>query len=202
VARELGPWGKTKLRTYFHRIEDIIDIIPLSNRGQGIGNLPLATRIGAESTSTINFDPVGWKGAKLDLTLALERTRVRDPLTAERRPISGTRNRRVSASFRHDVPGTDLAWGTSASYQHYNRYYYLSEVFRSWEGPWFVNAFIEHKDVSGVTVRATAGNIFNARHRLTRTVYAGWRDADPVAFVQKNNQLIGPIFSLSIRGNF
>jgi hypothetical protein len=202
VSRDLGAWGKTKLRTYFHRIEDIIDIIPLANRGQGIGNLPLATRIGAESTSTVNFDPLGWKGAKLDLTLGLERTSVKDPLTQERRPISGTRNRRVSASLRHDVPGTDLAWGSSASYQHYNRYYYLSEVFRSWEGPWFVNAFVEHKDVAGVTVRATVGNIFNARHRFSRTVYAGWRDSDPIAFVQKNNQLIGPIFSFSVRGNF
>ncbi|HEX8535463.1 MAG TPA: TonB-dependent receptor plug domain-containing protein [Allosphingosinicella sp.] len=202
VSRELGAWGKTRLRTYFHRIEDIIDIIPLQDRGQGIGNLPLATRIGAESVSTLNFDPLGWKGAKLDLTLGLERTRVKDPLTGESRPISGTRNRRISASLRHDVPGTDLAWGTSASYQHYNRYYYLSEVFRSWEGPWFVNAFVEHKNVAGVTVRATVGNIFNARHRFTRTVYAGWRDADPVSFVQRNNQLIGPIFSFSVRGTF
>ena len=60
----------------------------------------------------------------------------------------------------------------------------------------------ELTDVAGMTVRATVGNILNARHRLVRTVYDGRRNTDPVAFVQDNNQLIGPIFSLSVRGNF
>ena len=36
-------------------------MIPIGEDGQGIGNLPSATRWGAESTSTINFDPIGWK---------------------------------------------------------------------------------------------------------------------------------------------
>ena len=202
VARELGKWGKTKLRTYFHRIEDIIDIIPLANRGQGIGNLPLATRFGAESVSTFNFDPLGWKGAKLDLTLGVDETSVEDPLTGEKRAISGNRNRWVSAALRHDIAGTDLAWGSTLSHTHYAKYYYLSEVFRSWEGPWWLGAYVEHKDIAGLTVRATVGNLLNARHRLDRTVYAGWRDTDPVAFVQDNNQLIGPIFSFIVRGNF
>jgi hypothetical protein len=202
VSRQLGPWGKTKLRTYFHRIEDIIDIIPLRNRGQGIGNLPLATRLGAESVSTINFDPVGWKGAKLDLTAGFQKSSVKDPLTGEKRPISGNRDIWFNAGLRHDIPGTELAWGATANYSHFNKYYYLSEVFRSWEGPWWIGAYAEHKDVAGMTVRATVSNIFNARHRLSRTVYAGWRDADPVDFVQENNQLIGPIFSLTVRGNF
>jgi hypothetical protein len=53
-----------------------------------------------------------------------------------------------------------------------------------------------------MTVRVSVSNIINARHRLNRTVYAGWRDKDPVAFIQRNNQLIGPIFSLSVRGTF
>ncbi len=202
VSRELGKWGKTKLRTYFHRVEDIIDIIPLQNRGQGIGNLPLAIRLGAESVSTINFDPIGWKGAKIDLTLGYQHSSVRDPLTGEKRPISGNRDRWVNASLRHDIAGTELAWGSSLSHSHYNKYYYLSEVFRSWEGPWWLGAYVEHKDVAGMTVRVSVSNIINARHRLNRTVYAGWRDKDPVAFIQRNNQLIGPIFSLSVRGTF
>ena len=60
-------WGKTRLRTWFHRVEDIIDVIPIGEKGEGIGNLPRATRFGMESTSTIQFDPIGWTGAKLDL---------------------------------------------------------------------------------------------------------------------------------------
>ena len=59
--------------------------------GQGIGNLPSADRYGFESTSTLLFDPIGWKGAKLDFTIGAERTRVRDPLTGEKREIAGHR---------------------------------------------------------------------------------------------------------------
>jgi hypothetical protein len=202
VGRELGDWGKTRLKTYYHRVDDIIDVIPIGEDGEGIGNLPRATRLGIESTSTLQFDPIGWKGAKLDVTLALRRTRVRDPLTGEKRPISGSRNRWVELGLRHDVAGTKLAWGINANYQHYMKNYFLTEVFRSWEGPWFADVFVEHKDIMGLTVRATVGNILNARHRFDRTVYDGRRDGDPIDFIQRNNQLIGPIFSFSVRGNF
>jgi hypothetical protein len=100
------------------------------------------------------------------------------------------------------VPGTPFAWGGNVNNDHYARNYFLSEVFHSWEGPWWLSAFVEHKNLAGLTVRAEVSNILNARHRLNRTVYEGRRTLAPVAFVQKNNQLIGPIFSLSIKGSF
>jgi hypothetical protein len=202
VARELGELGKTKLRTYFHRVEDIIDIIPLANQGQGVGNLPLATRFGAESISTINFDMLGWKGAKVDMSFGFQRSSVEDPLTGEKRPISGNRDLWANGSLRHDIPGTQWAWGASANYSHYQKHYRLTEIFRSWEGPVFASIFIENKDVAGLTVRGGVSNILNARHRQYRTVYSGFRDTNPIAFIQDNNQLIGPIFNLTVRGNF
>lgn len=202
VGRELGAWGKTRLRTYFHRIEDIVDVIPIGLDGQGIGNLPRASRIGAESTSTIQFEPIGWTGAKLDMVLGLERTRVRDPLTGEKRPISGTRGGWASLELRHDVPNTDLAWSVSANHDRYGSYYRLTEVFRNWEGPWWVGGYVEHKDILGLTVRAQVGNLLNARHRQEHVVYGGFRDTAPVAFTRSHNQLIGPIFSMLVKGTF
>ena len=202
VGRELGRWGKTRLKTYYHRVEDIIDVIPIGEKGEGIGNLPRATRLGMESTSTIQFDPIGWTGAKLDTTFGFETTNVRDPLTGDKRPISGTRNRWVELNLRHDIPGSQLAWGAYANYDHFAKNYFLTEVFRSWEGPWWLSAYVEHKALMGMTVRGTVTNILNARHRFDRTVFDGRRDEHPILFIQRNNQLIGPIFTLSLRGNF
>jgi hypothetical protein len=202
VGRTLGAWGKTRFKLYAHRIDDIIDIIPIGEDGEAVGNLPRATRLGAENTTTLQFDPIGWKGAKVDFTVGFERTRVRDPLTGELRPISGTQDRWARINFRHDIPGSKLAWGGGASHSHRAKNYFLSEIGRNWEGPVFANLFVEHKDVMGLTVRGTVGNLLNARHRFERTAYAGRRERDPVAFVQANNQLIGPIFSLSVKGNF
>ena len=202
VGKELGPWGKTRLRVWGHSVTDIVDVIPLANHTEGIGNLPHATRFGMESTSTINFDPIGWKGAKLDAQFGFEKTSVKDPLTGEKRPISGIQDRWLNLNLRHDVPHTPLAWGVDASYGHYTKNFFLTEVFRSWEGPVFLDLYVEHKNVFGLTVRATVGNVLNARHRWTRFVYEDWRDTSPVDFIQKNNQLIGPVFAFQVKGTF
>jgi hypothetical protein len=202
AGKELGAWGRARLKLFYHRIDDIIDIVPIGEDGQSIGNLPRATRWGGEFTSTINFDPIGWTGAKLDLRFAVTQSRVKDPLTGEYRPISGISDYSGNVNLRHDIAGTDLAWGGGLSAYHNNRNYYLTEVFRAWEGPLFGNLFVEHKNVFGLSVRLTAGNLPGARHIFNRTVYDGFRDTSPILFVQRQDQKIGPIFTLTVKGNF
>ena len=202
IGRDFGEWGKTRLRAFHYWIEDIIDVIPIGENGQGVGNLPKAIEWGFESVSTINFDPIGWKGAKLDLTVGYDKTSVRDPLTGEKRAISGNQNFWTDVTLRHDIPGTDFAWGGNFNYSKIAPYTRLTEVFRSWEGPNWLSLYVEHKDLMGLVVRAQVSNILNARHRQTRTVYEGYRDRTPISFLQDNNQLIGPIFSLRVTGTF
>lgn len=202
VGRELGRWGKTRLKLTAQRVEDIIDIIPIGENGEAIGNLPRAKRIGLESTSTLLFDPIGWKGAKLDLTVALEKTSVKDPLTGDLRAISGNQGRLIQASLRHDIPGSKIAWGVDAEHSKNARNFFLSQISAGREGPVFADVYVEHKDIFGLTVRGSVRNVLGARHYFERVVYDGRRERDPVAFVQKNDQLIGPIFSLSVKGKF
>ena len=202
AGKQLGPWGKTRLRLYAHLIEDIVDVIPIGEDGEAIGNLPKAKRFGGEWTSTFQFDPIGFKGAKLDLTAGIEHTRVRDPLSGEMRSISGNQLRWIEANFRHDVPDSDWAWGADFSHSMNARRYFLTEINRGWEGPLWLGAFVENKDVFGLTVRATVGNLLNARHRFERTVYDGRRLRDPVLYSQENDQLIGPVFSFLVKGTF
>ncbi|MBN8815571.1 MAG: TonB-dependent receptor [Sphingomonas sp.] len=202
VGRELGKWGKTRLRGYAHRITDIIDIVPIGTSDEGVGNLPRATRYGIVSTSTLQFDPLGWRGAKLDATMGIERTRVADPLTGVERSISGNHDVWLDFAFRQDVPRSRFAWGAEASYDHFNKSYYPTQVQRSWEGPWWLSSFIERKDLAGMTVRLTVLNLLNARHRLDRFVYTGYRTISPLSFREQHNQLIGPIIALSVKGTF
>jgi hypothetical protein len=202
VGHDLGPWGKTRLRTWYYRVEDIVDRIPLPNNGQGVGNLPSAKRYGFESTSTIQFDPIGWTGAKLDLTLLHEWTSVRDPLTHEIRPISGVQNTFAIAQIRHDIAHTPLAWSAYIQRNHYYKNYYPTEVFDAQDIPTIVGLYVEHKNVMGMTVRASVDNVFNGRHTLDRVVYTGYRDRSPVSFFDKRDQLVGPLFNLSIKGTF
>lgn len=200
--QKLGAWGTTSLRVYGRLIDDIVDIIPIGEDGESPGNIDRAHRYGFEWKSTLNFDPLGWRGAKLDSTVILQHSEVKDPLTGEKRPISDTAKRVVELELRHDIPQSDWAWGGSLYHDKFSQSYRLTEVGRMWEGPIWLGAFVEHKDVAGLTVRASVNNISNARSRWDRIVYEGFRTTSPVAFREHRNRLIGPIFSFSVRGNF
>jgi outer membrane receptor for ferrienterochelin and colicins len=202
VSHDLGAGGKTRVRSWYYLVEDIIDVIPIGVDGQGIGNLPQAKRYGLESVSTLNFDPLGWKGAKLDLSFGREWTSVKDPLTAEKRPISGVQDSWFNAQVRHDIPGTDLAWSAYAQYQHYEKNFFLTEVYRGLDLPWIVGGYVEHKNILGLKVRLNIDNVLNGRHLFYRHVYEGYRDRTPLAFYQRANQLVGPLFSISVKGTF
>ena len=202
MAHDLGRWGKTRLNLHYYRVQDIIDVIPIGEDGQGIGNLPRADRFGIESTSTLLFDPIGWHGAKFDFSIGAEKTSVRDPLTGAKRPITGVHDRWMNAQLRQDIPGTQLAWSAYVQYNHYAKYYYLTEVYSSLDLPWIAGFYVEDKNVMGASVRFTVDNIFNGRHLVDRTVYDGFRDRAPIAYIEKRNELVGPLFSLTVKGTF
>ena len=202
VARDLGRWGKTRLNLHYHRVEDIVDLIPIGEDGQGVGNLPKAKRLGFESVSTFQLDPLGWRGAKIDFTAGAEWTEVKDPLTAEKRPIGGVRNRWLDFVLRHDIPGTQLAWTAYAQYNHYGKSYYPTEIYQELDLPWIAGFSVEHKNLMGLAVRVGVDNVLNGRHLVYRTVYDGYRDSNPISFIENHDQLVGPIFHLRVRGNF
>jgi hypothetical protein len=104
--------------------------------------------------------------------------------------------------LRHDIPGSDWAWGASANYNHQQAEYRRSQSDRIWEGPVFASVFIENKDVLGLTMRFTVDNILNARARRERVFYQGVRDLSPVAGTESRDRLIGPMFIFLVKGTF
>lgn len=200
-VRDAGPWGTSTLRLYGAMIEDIVDIVPIGATGESIGNLDEATRYGVEWRATTNLDPVGWRGVRVNTRIMLQRSQVEDPLTLEDREISGSLKRLFSIDLRHDVPETDWAWGFGLSHQKNAQTYRLTELSRQWEIPIFGSLFVEHKDVMGLTVRASAANIFSGESYFNRTAYAG-RRLDPISYIEIRDRTIGPIFNLEVRGKF
>lgn len=201
VARQNGAWGNATLRLYAHLVQDIVDYVPIGDAGEAVGNLDEAQRYGAELRATTNLDPAGLTGVRADARVWLQTSRVEDPLTGQTRDISGVLQQFVSLSIRHDVPGSNWAYGGSLNHQRNAPVYRLSQVFRQWEMPLGSSAFLEHKNVFGLTVRASAANLFYGESYLDRTAHAG-RRTDPVSFVEIRDRTIGPIFQLEVRGRF
>lgn len=201
LVRNLGAWGSTTFRVYGHLIEDIVDIVPIGATGETVGNLDSAIRYGAEWKGTFQFDPVGWRGAKLDTRFLLQESEVEDPLTGETRRISNSTIELAEASLRWDVPETDWALGSGFSYGKASLNTRLTEVGRLWEGPVWAYVYVEHKDVMGLTVRATVNNILGADSMWDRTVYVGRRTGE-IDFIERRDRIIGPIFAFQVRGRF
>ena len=200
-VRNFGRYGTSTVRLYGRLIDDIVDIIPIGETGESPGNIDRATVYGIEWKTTFNFDPMGWKGAKLDARVQAQQTELEDPLTGEKRPISNSLMHLAELSLRHDIPGGDWAYGGSMNYQLNALNYRLTEVGRQWEGPVFANVFVEHKDLLGLTVRGAVGNVLAASSMFDRIVYVG-RRTGPIAFREHRDRRIGPIFSFSVRGKF
>jgi hypothetical protein len=201
AIRDLGDWGNTTLRAYTQRIDDIVDTIPIGTDGESPGNIDRATVNGIEWKGTLQLARLGWEGAKLDAHWQVERSRVRDPLTGENRPISNNLRELAELSLRHDIPGTPWAWGGDLSYAFFSRDYRLTEVGRLWEGPIWDSWFVEHKDVMGLTVRASVTNLIGARSLWQRYVYED-RRTGPLAWYEDRDRRIGPIFQFTVTGKF
>ncbi|MBL8650878.1 MAG: TonB-dependent receptor plug domain-containing protein [Sphingopyxis sp.] len=201
INKKFGAWGSTKIILVHRDVEDRVDIVPVAG-GEAVGNIARAKASAIDWTATINLDPAGIKGMKIDTRLLLQTSSLRDPFTGEKRQWSGFTDTVAEFGVRHDIPGSDIAWGASANYGHYQPNYRSNQTDKTWEGPVFANIFVEHKNVMGLTVRAQLANAVNARSKRDRTVYTGVRGESPIAFVEKRNRLIGPIFAFSVRGKF
>jgi hypothetical protein len=200
--RSLGKWGSSKLRLIGRDVQDYVTVVPLPGGGESTGNIARAHAGAIDWTTTLQFDPVGWKGAKLDLRVLFQHSRLKDPLTGEFHQYSGFTDRIIEASLRHDVPGTPWAWGVSIENYHVQPSWRLNEYGTQWEGPNWASLFIEHKDVFGLTVNARFSNWLNARSLWDRHVFSGPRNTAPLLFHEDRDRLIGPVFRFQVKGNF
>ena len=197
----LGALGNINLRGFVEDIEDIVDQIPIAGGGQAPGNLPSARFYGLEGNATLLSDRLGWKGSRLDVTALWTESEVRDPLLGSLREVSGNDLLEMNVSFRHDVPATDWAFGGTTDWQINAREVRLDEVFRNQPSFGFVTAFVENKDVAGMTLRARVGNLLGQRDRFARTVFAD-RAAGLVAFSERRDRRFGTVFSFDVEGSF
>jgi hypothetical protein len=197
----LGTLGNLNLRSFVEDISDIVDQIPIEGGGQAPGNLPSARFYGIEGNATLLSDRLGWKGTRVDVGFAFTDSEVRDPLLGNIRSVSGTDLIDLNLNLRHDVPGSSWAFGGEGNWEKNGREVRLDEVFLNQPSFAFVSAFVENKDVAGMTLRARVGNLLGQRDRFERTVFDD-RAAGLVAFSERRDRKFGTIFSFDVEGSF
>lgn len=202
ARKNLKAWGSASVTLYARLIEDYIELIPVDGGFETRGNVDSGQLLGLSMTGTVNLDPLGWQGAKVNLSAAYEESKVEDPLTLVERPFSGHNDWRGEISLRYDIPKSNWAMGGGFNWTHVEPYVRLFEVGKDYEGPIHTFAFIENKDVFGLTVNLNVFNMTGGRAIFDRTVWTGYRDCSPISFVESRRLDVSTIYRLSIKGSF
>ena len=198
-TRNLGAWGNTTARAYARFFSDIVDVIPIGATGQAPGNLDSAVRYGIQWTSTINFDPIGWKGVRLDADFTFQRSRLTDPLTGQKREINEDTRRNIDLNLRYDMPGT--VWAYGVGYEEFSLApgFRLDQRFRFYNKPGGLSVFVENKDFKGLTVRSMVYGLLNTNEAFDREFYNG-RRTNGLSFTESRDRFYGLIFQLTVTG--
>lgn len=200
--RSMGEWGSARVKLFAKFLSDAVAQVPVGANGEAPGNIDKARLIGFDWTSTINFDPIGWKGAKLDMSAYVRNSRLKDPLTGERRQLSESTLAEINLNFRQDIPKSDWAWGVE-----YYRFIQtagtrLDQTSQFIMQPGDLGVFVEHKDVFGLKVRGGVYNLLESNERFYRTVYQGGRRTNAIAFTEDRSRYAGLVFDFRVSGSF
>jgi len=197
----LNEFGSMTLSGFYEDLTDIVDLIPIAGGGQAPGNIDSASRYGGTANITLLFDPLGWRGGRLDADVSYTDSDVADPLLGSGRRISDQDFLSYEATLRHDFANSDWAIGFGVFFDEDSPLVRLDEISQFRPSRPFTRAFVEKKDLFGVTVRAQVGNLNDRTNDFFRTAFDD-RATDQVAFREERFRGFGTLFELEIEGSF
>lgn len=199
--RGLGAFGSMTVRAVAEDVTDIVDQIPIQGGGQAPGNIDSAERYEISMDLTLLTDPLRWPGGRFDVQLGFADSEVLDPLLGTPRKVSGTETFEVETEFRQDFPRSDWASGFRFDYEEQGPDYRLNAVSRRRESFAMASVFLEHKNVRGITVRASVSNVLDRRNEFYRTVFVD-RVTGVVDFREERSRSFGTIYTITFEGSF
>ncbi len=202
---------------FHHWISDVLDLLPLSPDFEAPGNIGDGRRWGIMTEGTLPLDTLGLQGAKLDIKFILQDTVVTDPVTGERRRLSGdgggapyrtlevlnnNMGWRYRIDYRQDFEAARVAWGLTYADRGDRPLYKVNELDVHSEGP-AGTFFIETTRWFGVKINLLWENLFNFKRHRERTRFVGERGLSPVdSLIVRDRQHDRYRIGLHVSGTF
>ncbi|MEO1658689.1 MAG: hypothetical protein AAFR65_13325 [Pseudomonadota bacterium] len=192
-------------------IEDLVDQVPfdvLDDSGNAVdvidavGNLDTATLWEVGLEGTLETDRWGLAGGRIDFNGLYRDTNVEDPTTLETRSISREPDWEYNIQFRHDIPSTPYAYGFEFEGVEDVVVYRVDEIAIANIPQPETEFFVEHKDLYGMILRLTVGNLLNVSYEQDRTRWEGRREQTPIDFIEDRERTDGRRFTLTLSGTF
>ncbi len=200
LNKDFGNGNTLKIRAFHTFISDRVERIPIGVDGDAVGNIDSANRYGITFNTTLKGDKWGFKGTQLDLSFLLRRSSIIDPIGGFNRRLNGDTKSYWSVQFRHDIPNTDWAWGFYADQNIRAPNFRLTTIDQfDFNGPWS-SAYIEHKDVFGLKIRAELANLFDASDDFRREVYDNRRAN--LLRIEDRSRSFDLIYRMQVSGTF
>jgi outer membrane receptor protein involved in Fe transport len=210
-----GDLGVVTLTGFHHWITDVMDLLPVTDQFEVPGNIGDGRRWGLELASTLPLTWINLTGARLDLRMRWQDSKVTDPVTGNTRelsadggfsgppgiPIRSENDYVVDIIYRQDFEGSAWAWGWDTAFQADRPVYKVNELETFGEGL-ELNAFIETTRWLGMKIRVDGHNLLNYLEVRDRLIYTGRREL--TLLQQRELRLRKPsrVFMLTFSGNF
>lgn len=202
--------GAAAVLTFRHEeISDVVDLFPrdvmVDTDNDNIPDTSVLLvgpgNIGSGKNDEISFNltlplaNLGLKGAELKIETEWEDSEVTDPLTGEKRRISGQRPDDINVNFRQDLPDLHLTFGIGW-FSGWRESFYQVDNIESLQLKDFYHSFVEWKPDPGFTLRAELNNFDPYSFNIQRSIYGGRRDQFPLETIEterRNSQVMGMI---------
>lgn len=182
-------------------ISDLVDRIPIGQTGDGIGNVDSAKRYSVDVSATLKGEAWGWDGFETQLSYEGNHSDLMDPLEGFTRDLNNELEHFYVINFSYDRPNSPWATGGEIGQRLASPIYRIRSIDQNYRSP-FAFAYVEHKDVFGLKVRATVQNATDFSIELDREIYSGRRDTGRLIRTESRQRSFGPYLQFDITGQF
>lgn len=215
---ERRVWSQGDFTLTYRRylLSDVIDRVPIFNPSDPAASFDAPGNIGTGvedaliSSLTAPLDRLGLAHGQLKATGTFLDSKVTDPTTGVKRPITGLNPAEYSISFRQTFPRAKTAWGASfitpcfasSTAKGCATTDYRFDEIDIYRAGGELNAFFEWQPWPDTVLHFEADNILQARYDWAADIFEGPRNAFPLSYSQDRSLTTSPSFLVSLRRTF
>ena len=200
------PGGATGVLTLRHsQLKDVIDRGPVAIGGAYFDqptNIGPGRKDELIAELTAPFDALGWKGGLIKAKGTWRRSKVTDPTTGERRPISKLRPLEWQIAWTQDLPAHGMTLGADL-YGGWRETSYRFDSIRETKlhNAW-LDVWVDRKLRPDLTLHVELDNLTQRGIRQTLHVWPGLRGSSPLAYTDDRDLHEGREVFVRIRKTF
>jgi hypothetical protein len=207
ISFERHFWGKgAVVLTYMHEnIKDVVDLVPIVAPG-GVFDAPGNIGNGSNEQFTLQvtlpLDKFYVPGGLLTTTSIFDITAVRDPVTGEKRVISGQRPQNIKIKFTQDIDSLKSTWGIFYYNGWDEEYFRLAQVRHRKVVPPYFEVFWDWKPSVAWAVHFGINDVTGFVYDDKKFNYAGPRNVAPLDNIDEYRANAIPQFDFQVRYTF